>query len=111
MDVLGGLLDAGDTLQPVREVRHRIYFGTSADRQQFAANVRALGYRIGREADGPQDRPFGLEIARDQSVTPKQIDDAVIELYRLAKQAAAEYEGWEAAVVGSPKSASPKKKR
>jgi len=103
MDVLGGLLDAGDTLQPVREVRHWIYFGAPTDRQQFAANVKALGYRIGPEAEGPEDRRFGLVIARDQSITPKQIDDAVLELYRLAKQAGAEYDGWEAALVASPK--------
>jgi uncharacterized protein (TIGR01619 family) len=103
MDVLGGLLDAGDTLQPVREVRHWIYFGTPTDRQQLAAKVKALGYKIEQEAEGPQDHPFGLVIARDQSVTPKQIDDAVLELYRLAKQAGAEYDGWEAALVAAPK--------
>jgi uncharacterized protein (TIGR01619 family) len=103
MDVLGSLLDAGDTLEAVREVRHRIYFGAAADRQQFAAKVQALGYRIGREADGPADFPFGLEIARNQGVTPRQIDDAVLELYRLAKQAGAEYDGWEAALVAPAK--------
>jgi uncharacterized protein (TIGR01619 family) len=111
MDVLGGLLDAGDTLQAVREVRHRIYFGTSADRQQLAAKVKTLGYRIGPEAEGPEERPFGLVIARDQSVTPKQIDDAVLELYRLAKQAGAEYDGWEAVLVAPPKNPPAKKKR
>jgi uncharacterized protein (TIGR01619 family) len=99
MDGLDALLEAGDTLRPVRDVRHWVYFGTQADRQSFAAKVKALGYRIGPETDGPQDRPFGLVIARDQSVTPDQIDNAVIELYRLAKQVGAEYEGWEAAVV------------
>jgi carbohydrate-binding DOMON domain-containing protein len=61
--------------------------------------VTALSYKIGPETDGPQDRPFGLVIARDQSITPDQIDGAVVELYRLAKQAGAEYGGWEAAVV------------
>jgi uncharacterized protein DUF695/regulator of ribonuclease activity B len=99
MDVLDALLDAGDTLRPAREVRHWIYFGTSADRQSFAAKVKALRYKIGPETDGPQDRPFGLVIARDQSVTPDQIDNAVIELYRLAKDVGAEYNGWEALVV------------
>jgi Family of unknown function (DUF695)/Regulator of ribonuclease activity B len=99
MDVLNGLLDAGDTLRPAREVRHWIYFGSQADRQSFAGKVTAFGYKIGSETEGPQDRPFGLVIARDQSVTPDQIDGAVIELYRLAKQAGAEYGGWEAAVV------------
>jgi hypothetical protein len=69
--------------------------------------VKGLGYKIGPETDGPHDRPFGLVIARHQSVTPDQIDGAVIELYRLAKQAGAEYDGWEAAVV-KPK-ASPRR--
>jgi uncharacterized protein (TIGR01619 family) len=99
MDVLDGLLDAGDTLRPVRDVRHWVYFGTQPDRQWFTDKVKALGYGTGPEIDGPQDRPYGLVIARRQSVTPDQIDSAVIELYRLAKQIGAEYEGWEAAVV------------
>jgi hypothetical protein len=99
MDALNGLLDAGDTLRPAREVRHWIYFGSRDDRQSFAGKVTALSYKIGPETDGPQDRPFGLVIARDQSITPDQIDGAVVELYRLAKQAGAEYGGWEAAVV------------
>jgi uncharacterized protein DUF695/regulator of ribonuclease activity B len=107
MDVLNGLLDVGDTLRPAREVRHWIHFGSQADRQSFAGRVKGLGYKIGPETDGPQDRPFGLVIARHQSVTPDQIDGAVIELYRLAKQAGAEYDGWEAAVV-KPK-ASPRR--
>jgi regulator of RNase E activity RraB len=97
------LVSAGDTLQPVRDVRHWIHFGTTADRESFAAKVKALGYSIGPETDGPQDRPFGLVIVREQSVTPDQIDNVVIELYRLAKEVGAEYDGWEAKVVASPK--------
>lgn len=103
MDVIGGLLDAGDTLRPVREVRHWIYFGTAADRQQLAPKIEALGYKLGPETEGSQDRPYGLVVARNQSITPDQIDNAVIELYRLAQQAGAEYDGWEAALVVSPK--------
>jgi uncharacterized protein (TIGR01619 family) len=103
MDVVDALLDAGDTLRPVRDVRHWLYFGTETDRQSFAVKVKALGYKAGPETDGPQDHPFGLVIARNQSVTPDQIDNAVIELYRLAKEVGAEYEGWEAAVVAPPK--------
>jgi len=99
MDVLDSLADAGDTLKPVREVRHWIHFGTPADRQSFAGKVKALGYRVAAETDGPQEHPLGLVIARDQSVTPEQIDSAVIELYRLATEAGAEYGGWEAAVI------------
>lgn len=99
MDVLDALLDAGDTLRPVREVRHWLYFGNAADRQAFAGKAKGLGYQIGPETEGPQDRPYGLVIARDQSVTPDQIDNAVIELYRLAKEVGAEYDGWEAAVA------------
>jgi regulator of RNase E activity RraB len=103
MDVIGGLLDAGDTLRPVRAVRHWIYFGTQADRQQIAPKIEALGYKLGPETDGSQDRPYGLVVTRNQSITPDQIDNAVIELYRLAQQAGAEYDGWEAALVASPK--------
>jgi uncharacterized protein (TIGR01619 family) len=99
-DVLGALMKEGDTLTPVRDVHHWIYFRSREDREWFASKVRELGYKIEHESEKPgAQHPFGLQITRDQSVTPDQIDDAVIELFRLAKQANADYDGWEAQVI------------
>src|SRR5215471_20405666 len=104
-DVLAALMKHGDTLEAVRDVHHWIYFHTVAQRQHYALKAKELGYKIEGETEreGGQPHPFGLQITRDQGVTPAQIDSAVIELFRLAKQFDADYDGWEAAVVASPK--------
>lgn len=105
-EVLEALMKHGDTLTPVRDVHHRIYFGSLEDRKWFASKARDLGYDI---EDESEDRthwpthPFRLQITRDQSVTPDQIDNAVIELFRLAKQVNADYDGWEAQVIAAKK--------
>lgn len=99
-DVLDVLIKHGDTLTPVRDVHHWVYFRTKDDRQWFASAVSKIGYKIERESEKAGDpHPLGLQITRDQSVTPAAIDDAVIELFRLAKQVDAEYDGWEAQVI------------
>jgi uncharacterized protein (TIGR01619 family) len=104
-DVLAELMKNGDTLEAVRDVHHWIYFHAVDQRQQYALKAKELGYKIEGETEkeGVEPHPFGLQITRDQGVTPAQIDSAVIELFRLAKQFDADYDGWEAAVVRSPK--------
>jgi uncharacterized protein (TIGR01619 family) len=99
-DVLDVMEESGDTLKPIRDVHHWIYFKTAEEREWYASQVGALGYRIENQPDRPDDNhPYGLTITRDQSVTPDQIDDAVLELFRLAKKVGADYDGWEAQLV------------
>jgi regulator of RNase E activity RraB len=98
--VLQALLDHGDTLTPVRDVHHWIYFHSPGDRQLFASEVRELGYTVEHQTETPYRlHRFGLRIMRNQSVTPDQIDDAVSELVQLAQEIDADYDGWEAQVV------------
>jgi uncharacterized protein (TIGR01619 family) len=104
-DVLEVLKSHGDTLIPVRDVRHMIYFRTTDDRKWFAGKANELGYKILLEDEVKQDQaksfPFVLSICRDQGVTQDEIDNAVIELFRLAQQVSAEYDGWEAQLVAT----------
>ncbi|HYL92942.1 MAG TPA: DUF695 domain-containing protein [Alphaproteobacteria bacterium] len=103
-DVLDVMEKRGDNLEAVRDVYHWIYFVSKEDRQAFAVKVRDLGYKIERESEmHDEKRPFGLQITRAQSITAEKIDAAVIELFKLAKQVNAEYDGWEAQVVGPKK--------
>lgn len=100
MDVLEILMRRGDTLESVRDVHHWIYFKTNNDRKVFGEKVLPLGYTIEDESeDLTRECPYSLQITRDQSVTPAKIDEAVLELFRLAKQFGAEYDGWEAQVM------------
>lgn len=99
-DVLDTLEQHGDTLEAVRDVHHWIYFRRCEDRERYAARVLELGYTVEDQTeDLEQDRPYGLSITRDQSVTPEKINEAVLELFRMAKEADAEYDGWEAQVI------------
>ena len=102
--VLAALMNEGDTLEAVRDVHHWIYFDSAAQRQEYAILAKDLGYKTESETEREgQSKPFCLQITRDQAVTSAQIDTAVIELFRLAKQFNADYDGWEAAVVRSAK--------
>jgi uncharacterized protein (TIGR01619 family) len=99
-DVLDVLEKKGDTLAPIRDVHHWIYFKCSEDRERYADEVRKLGYAIEQKAELDQrERPLRLVIMREQSVTPQEIDESALELFRLAKEMDAEYDGWEARVV------------
>ena len=100
--VLENLRKYGDTLSPVRDVHHWIYFRTREDRERYASEVRELAYQIEEESERENDeRQFGLIITRDQSVKPETIDEAVLELFTLAKEIDAEYDGWEAQVIST----------
>ncbi len=101
MDVLDVLEEHGDKLEPVRDVHHWIYFKTSNDRKLFAEEASQLGYTVENQLeDLTQEFPFGIQITRDQSVTPDEIDDAVLQLFRLAIKLNGQYDGWEAQVIG-----------
>jgi uncharacterized protein (TIGR01619 family) len=101
-DVLEVLMKHGDSLKPVRDVHHWIYFRSTRDREWFAAETREMGYKVENEPKLDEgERQFGLVITRDQSVTSDEIDDAVIELFRLAKDVDAKYDGWETQVIST----------
>ena len=101
-EVLENLRKYGDTLSPVRDVHHWIYFRMPEDRERYASEARELAYQIEKRIEREnEERSFGLIITRDQSVTPKEIDEAVLELFRLAKEMDAEYDGWEAQVIST----------
>jgi uncharacterized protein (TIGR01619 family) len=100
MDVLEVLEKHGDTLESVRDVHHWIYFKTSNDRRLFAEDVLQLGYTVEGQLEALENEfPYSIQITRDQSVTPAKIDDAVLELFRMAKELDGEYDGWETQVI------------
>ena len=101
-DVLDVLTKHGDTLTPIRDVHHWVYFCSARDREWFAAEAREIGYKVEDEPKLDEgERQFGLVITRDQSVTRDQIDEAVIELFRLAKEVDGDYDGWEAQLIAT----------
>jgi regulator of RNase E activity RraB len=99
MDVLGILAQHGDDPALPRDVTHWIFFSTAADRERYQSIARDLGYSIHEYDREHTERPHALAITRNQSIRPAEIDSAVLELFRLAKQSNAEYDGWEAQAI------------
>jgi hypothetical protein len=98
--VLEVLEKKNDTLKTPRDVCHWIYFRTEAGRGEFWDAVSPLEYRAQSQPRSDRsDFPFGLCIVRFQSVDPTEIDNAVIELFRLAKKHGGDYDGWETEVI------------
>lgn len=94
------LQQEGDTLDAPRDIRHWIYFSTENDRAAFRSAVSPLEYRVEFEPlSQGTDRPFGLCIARFQSVKPSEVDEAVVELCRLAEKYHGDYDGWETELI------------
>jgi hypothetical protein len=100
--VLDVLQQKNDTLRTPRDVSHWIYFRTETDREEFRRAVSQLEYRAESDTQtGSGDFPFGLRILRFQSVMPSELDDAVIELCRLAEKHRGDYDGWETQVISN----------
>lgn len=98
--VLGVLEQKGDTLKAPRDVWHWIYFRTEEDRKRFLDDVLPLEYRIDSHPHSASSEfPFGICIVRFQSVNPSEVDDAIVELFRLAKKHRGDYDGWETQVI------------
>ncbi len=97
-NVLDVLEREGDNHAIVREVTHWVYFEAETDREQFHTAITHLGYMTRESVGGKAPRPFGLTFFRKQAVTAEEIDKSVIELFRIAQQHRAEYDGWETSV-------------
>jgi uncharacterized protein (TIGR01619 family) len=98
--VLDLLAQKGDTLEIPRDITHWLYFRANHDREAFWQSIRSLEYRVQSQPDNPDSEfPFGLCIVRFQSVKGDAIDEAVIELFRRAKEFRGDYDGWETEVI------------
>jgi len=99
MDLLDVLQDRGDVLTAAREVQHWMYFPSESSRVLFRDAAAAVGYRTVSESSSKGDLPFGIVVARTQSIEQASIDRTVIELLHLSQRFDGEYDGWETPVV------------
>jgi uncharacterized protein (TIGR01619 family) len=98
--VLEVLEQKGDALKAPRDIFHWVYFRTREDRDAFWDAIRPLEYRMQSQPDNREGAlPFGLCVVRFQSVQQYDVDEAVIELFRRAKEFHGDYNGWETKVI------------
>jgi len=94
------LKQKGDKLESTRDVHHWAYFKNQIDRKNFRDTIQILGYRIESEKENTNsDLCYGICIVKWQEMTPKAVDDAVIQLFRASRSAHGEYGGWECQLI------------
>jgi uncharacterized protein (TIGR01619 family) len=99
--VLEVLKKNGDLLKDLRGISHWAYFKSTADRKSFKDEVQKLGYRIDSESEDFGDEyPQGICFDKIQSLNPSDVDNAVLELFRLALKFGGSYDGWETQAIG-----------
>ncbi len=99
MDLLDVLVEKGDVLTAAREVQHWIYFRSEPARALFGDTAVAAGFRFVSESSSKGELPFGIVVARTQSIEQNSIDRTVIELLNLSRRFDGDYDGWETPIV------------
>jgi len=89
----------GDVLTVPREVQHWLYFRSEQSCALFRDAAIAAGFKVVSEPSSKGDLPFGIVLARTQSVEQESIDRTVIELLHLSRRFDGDYDGWETPVV------------
>src|SRR5258708_7710670 len=98
-EVLEVLRRNGDALESPRDILHWAYFKTENDRSDFRNSAQVLGYRIDSESElKGKAYAYGICVGKEQDIHSDALDEAVINLFRSAKQANGEYDGWESPV-------------
>ncbi len=88
-----------DAIETPRDIWHWIYFQRESDRDEFRNAVLSMQYRIQSEDPHKGEFPFVPCIVEFQSVDSSDVDDAVIELYRLSRNHRGNYDGGETKVM------------
>ncbi|WP_288369382.1 DUF695 domain-containing protein [uncultured Algoriphagus sp.] len=97
--VIAQLEQGGDPLTKEREVNHWINFKTEPDREKYAEQVKADGFKIeDMSYNGKDDFPYSLRISRIDKVDYGSIDDYTIGLWQLAAKLNGDYDGWETSI-------------
>ena len=98
-DLLDMLVEQGDILTVAREVQHWMYFPSDPSRALFRDAAVAAGFKILSDSSSEGKLPFGIAVARTQSIEQGSIDRTVVELLNLSRRFDGEYDGWETPIV------------
>jgi regulator of RNase E activity RraB len=94
--VIERLREMGDDGTSEREVTHWIYFDTPDVRESFKKDAEKRGFRTNSQwEDSEARRPFALTLSATHRVDEESINRVVLDLFDLATDLNAEYDGWE----------------
>jgi len=89
----------GDSLEKERLVYHWIYFKDESDKKKFLEVVLDMGFEVESEShDAEEIFPYGLNISRIDRVDYNSINTYSLDLWDIAENCNAVYDGWETSV-------------
>jgi regulator of RNase E activity RraB len=101
LHVIEALEKHGDTLKKARPVSHWAYFKSQQDRNRFIAKAVSAGFKVTDQSesdDAEAENPFGATLERVDRIDWDSINEATLELFRLAQDLNGDYDGWETSV-------------
>ncbi len=102
-------IEQGDHPDIPREVDHLVYFEDEVGRDCFAGLVVAKGYRIVSKDQTEQGaRRYPICIAKVQTTQLQVVNEAVLDLCKIAREHGGDYDGW-GCVIQTDTKAAPKK--
>jgi hypothetical protein len=98
--VCESLESKGDLLNLPREIDHWIYFSDEESLTTFIATANKQGFKIrGFLTSKEPGKTHGVQLFRKDLPSFENIDDVTLPLYRAAKEAGGQYDGWESIVI------------
>jgi len=103
LHVIEALEKHGDSLKKARLVSHWAYFTSPQDRDRFIAKAVSAGFKfkvtdLSESDNSGAEQPYGVTLERVDRVDWDSINEATLELFRLAQEVNGDYDGWETSV-------------
>lgn len=107
--VLRTLQQHGDLSEIERPIDHWIYFKQDTERERFREHIEKEKFTVTEvhTKEGAQEYPLVLQICRTDKADEETIDRVVMELWILAQECNAYYDGWETVIVKEKEQNSP----
>jgi hypothetical protein len=95
------LVEKGDPLTAIRRIDHYFYFKTRTGRDEFIRSIGEEGFQIAsmNEDGKDENRPFTLQIYRDDKPGYPFIQSILIPLWERARKYQGRYDGWKTEVM------------
>ncbi|MEM6990498.1 MAG: DUF695 domain-containing protein [Myxococcota bacterium] len=95
--VVRQLMEAGDDIEKPRMVDHALHFKTEKALDAFVAAAAEQGFKESQRSEDKEnggERPWMVELQREDAVEVNTIHDAVMMLMELADAQDGDYDGW-----------------
>lgn len=97
-------VEPGDSLENPHSICHWIYFPSPEKRELFLERIRTLGFKfhlLERQEPDALERPYCVELARNDRIDHPYLDELVLWLDRQADECGGEYDGFETELTAS----------